>query len=49
MEIMPLMSEAKGEEAHHLYKEWDGSHRGYVLDYYFGMVSMIIFSLLLFS
>ena len=27
MEVMPLMSGAKGEEAHHLYKEEDGSHR----------------------
>ena len=26
MEIVPLMSGAKGEEAHHLYKEVDGSH-----------------------
>lgn len=27
MEILALMSEAKGDEAHHLYKEGDGSHR----------------------
>ena len=26
MEVVPLMSGAKGEEAHHLYKEEDGSH-----------------------
>ena len=33
MEIVALMSGAKGEEAHHLYKEEDGSHRSifYVL------------------
>ena len=28
MEIVVLMSGAKGEEAHHLYKEEDDSHRG---------------------
>ena len=27
MEVVALMSGAKGEEAHHLYKEGDGSHR----------------------
>ena len=32
MEVVDLMSGAKGEEAHHLYKEWDGSHRGYVMN-----------------
>ena len=26
MDIMALLSGAKGEEAHHLYKEEDGSH-----------------------
>ena len=31
MEVVALMSGAKGEEAHHLYKEGDGNHRGYVL------------------
>ena len=33
MEIVALMSGAKGEESHHLYKEEDGSHRslGYVM------------------
>ena len=30
MEVVVLMSGAKGEEAHHLYKEGDGSHRGHV-------------------
>ena len=38
IEVVPLMSGVKGEEAHHLYKEGDGNHGGYVLDYYFFMV-----------
>ena len=38
MEVVALMSGAKGEESHHLYKEGDGIHRGYVVDYYFDMV-----------
>ena len=33
MEVVALMSGAKGEEAHHLYKEEDGSHSGLCLWY----------------
>ena len=29
MEVVPLMSGVKGEEAYHLYKEEDGSHWGH--------------------
>ena len=31
MEVVALMSGAKGEESYHLYKERDVSHRGHVL------------------
>ena len=34
MEVVPLMSGSKGEEAHQEYKEGDGSHCDHVLDYY---------------
>ena len=35
MEVVPLMSGAKGEEAHQEYKEEDGSHCDHVFwDYY---------------
>ena len=39
------MSGAKGKEAHNLYKEEDGSHIGYVLDYYFvcGLFRLLAF------
>ena len=37
MEVVALMSGAKGEESHYLYKEGDGSRRGYFVDYYFDM------------
>ena len=49
MEVVDLMSGAKGEEAHHLYKEGDDSHRRHVLDYYFDIVCRTIFSLELFN
>ena len=38
MEVVPLMSGAKGEEAHQEYKEEDGSYYEHVLDYYLFMV-----------
>ena len=38
MEVVALMSGAKGEEAHQAYKEGDGSHGNHVLDYYLFMV-----------
>ena len=45
MEVVDLMSRAKGEESHQLYQEGDDIHRRHVLDYYFDMVCMTIFSL----
>ena len=39
MEVVPLMSGAKGEEAHQEYKEGNGSHCDDFWDYYFIMVS----------
>ena len=38
MEVVTLMSGAKEEEAPKLYKEVDGNHRIYVVDYHFDMV-----------
>ena len=38
MEVMHLMSGAKGEEAHQEYKEEDGSHCGYFFRLLFDMV-----------
>ena len=33
MEIVDFMSEAKGEESHHLYKEKDDNHSSFMLCY----------------
>ena len=49
MEVVHLMSGAQGEEAHHAYKEGDGSHGRDVLSIIFSMVCMICCSLQLFS
>ena len=38
MEVVPLMSGAKGEEAHQEYKAKDGSHFSHVFYYYLFMV-----------
>lgn len=38
MEVMPLMSWAKGEESHQQYKEEYFNHCDHVLDYYIDMV-----------
>ena len=44
MEVVPLMSGAKCEEAHHLHKEEDGSHRSlcFMLWYFDYMVYLDI-------